>query len=92
MADLDTSRAVARMDTSREVARMDTSREVARMDTSRAAVRMGTSRAVLHMVASPDLIRSRRQQAVAGRRRPPEPHNLAHKMRGESQPCRQIRK
>ena len=67
-------------------------REVARMGTSREVARMGTSREVARMAASRDLIRSRHQQVVAGRRQPPEPHNLAHKMRRESQPRRQIRK
>jgi hypothetical protein len=51
------------------------------MATCREVVRMGTIREVAHMAAGRDLIRSRRQQAVAGRRQPPEPHNLAHKMR-----------
>jgi hypothetical protein len=67
-------------------------REVARMGTSREEARMGTSRELVRMAASRDLIRSRHQQVVAGRRQPPEPHSLAHKMRRESQPPRQIRK
>jgi hypothetical protein len=71
---------------------MATCREAVRMGTSREVVRMGTSREVAHMAATRGLIRSRHQQAVAGRRQPPEPHNLAHKMRRESQPFRQIRK
>jgi hypothetical protein len=59
----------------------------------REVARMGTSREVAHnMAASQDLIRSRHQHVVAGRRRPPEPHSLARKMRRESQPSRQIRK
>jgi hypothetical protein len=58
----------------------------------REVARMGTSREVAHMAASRDLIRSRHQQVVAGRRQPPEPHSLAHKMRRESQPSRIIRK
>ena len=62
------------------------------MATCREVVRMGTSREVAHMAAGRDLIRSRRQRAVAGRRQPPEPRNLAYKMRRESQPFRQIRK
>jgi len=60
---------------------MGTSREVARMAICREVVRMGTSQEVAHMAATRGLIRSRHQQAVAGRRQPPEPHNLAHKMR-----------
>jgi len=58
----------------------------------REVARMGTSREVAHMALSRDLIRSRHQQVVAGRRQPPEPHSLAHKMRRESQPSRLIRK
>jgi hypothetical protein len=46
----------------------------------REVARMGTSREVAHMAASRDLIRSRHQQVVAGRRQPPEPHSLAHKI------------
>src|SRR5215467_3268649 len=58
----------------------------------RDAAHMGTSREAARMGVSPELIRSRRQRAVAGRIQPPEPHNLAHKMRRESQPFRQTRK
>src|SRR5215472_5973477 len=76
----------------RDAAHMGTSREVARMGRRREAVRMGTRREAAHMAVSPELIRSRRQRAVAGRIQPPEPHNLAHKMRRESQPFRQTRK
>jgi hypothetical protein len=36
----------------------------------REVARMGTSREVAHMAASRDLIRSRHQQVVAGRRQP----------------------
>ena len=39
-----------------------------------------------------DLIRSRDRQGAAQCRQPPEPHNLAHKMRRKSQPFQQIRK
>jgi len=53
---------------------------------------MGTSREVAHTAAGRDPIRSRHQQAVAGRKPPPEPRNLAHMMRRESQPFPQIRK
>jgi hypothetical protein len=60
------------------------------MKARREVARMGTSREVAHMAASRDLIRSRHQQVVAGRRQPPEPHNLAHKMRREPQTFRQI--
>jgi hypothetical protein len=36
-----------------------------------------------------DLVRRPDQQGAARRRKPPEPHNLGHKMRGESQLFRQ---
>ena len=85
-------RDAARMGTSREVARMGRRREAVRMGTRREVARMGTRREAAHMAVSPELIRSRRQRAVAGRIQPPEPHNLAHKMRRESQPFRQTRK
>ena len=67
-------------------------REVARMGMSWEVAHMAASREAAHMAASRDLIRSRHQQVVAGRKQPPEPHSLAHKMRRESQPSRQIRK
>ena len=58
----------------------------------REVARMGTSREIAHMAARRDPIRSRHQRVVVGRRRPPEPQSLAHKMRRESQPSRQIRR
>jgi hypothetical protein len=58
----------------------------------REAVSMGTAREAVHMAASQDLVRSRRQQAVAGRRERLEPHNLAHKMRGQSRTFRRPHK
>ena len=67
-------------------------REAARMGTSREVAHMAASREVACMTASRDLIRNRHQQVVAGRRQPPEPHSLAHKMRREPQPSRQLRK
>ena len=66
----------------REMPRRDTRREV-----NRIAVRVEVAR----IAGYRDLIRSRDQQGAARRRQPPEPHNLAHKMRRESQPFRQIR-
>ena len=57
----------------------------------REVLRIGR-REVAHMAASSDPIRSRHQQAVAGRRQPPEPHNLAHKMKRAWRRSRQIRK
>jgi hypothetical protein len=47
---------------------------------------MAARREVARMGTSRDPIRNRHQQVVAGRRRPPEPQSLAHKMRRESQP------
>jgi hypothetical protein len=61
------------------------------MEARREVARRGTSREEAHMAARRDLIRSRHQPAVAGRRRPLEPHNLAHKMRQEPQSFRQRR-
>jgi hypothetical protein len=53
---------------------------------------MAARREVARIAGCRDLIRSPDQQMAAGRRQPQEPHNLAHKMRRESQPFRQIRK
>src|SRR5262249_44964584 len=91
-ARMGTSREVARMATCREAVRMGTRLEVARMGTRLEVARMGTRREAAHMAVSRELIRSRHQRAVAGRIQPLEPHNLAHKMRRESQPFRQTRK
>jgi hypothetical protein len=67
-------------------------REVPRIGRREVAY-MGTSREVARIVGCRrDLIRSRDHQAAAGNRQPPEPHNLAHKMRRELQAFRQIRK
>jgi hypothetical protein len=81
---------VVRMGMSREVSHMPARREVPHMGTRREAARMDTSREVAHMAASRDLVRSRHQPVVAERRQRPEPRNLAHKMRRESQLFRQI--
>jgi hypothetical protein len=67
---------------------MGTSWEVARMAARRAVARMGTTREVVRMAARPDLIRSRHQQVVAGRKQPREAYNLAHKMKREWRPSR----
>ena len=72
------------MGMSREVAHMAARREVARRDRNREVARMGMSLEIAHMAAA-GLIRSRHQQTVAGRRQPPEPYNLAHKMTRELQ-------
>ena len=66
----------------REVLRMGR-RKVAHMDTHQEAARMA---------ASWDLVRSRHQPAVAGRRQRPEPHNRARKMKRAWRASRQIRK
>jgi hypothetical protein len=71
---------------------MGMSLEMFRMAARLEAARMGTSREAVRMAAGQDPVCSRRQQAVARRRQPPGPHNLAHKMKRESQPFRQIRR
>ena len=75
-----------------EMFRMAARREATRMGTSRKATRMSTSWEAGHMAASREPVRSRHRRVVAGHRQPREPHNLAHRMRRESQPFRQIRK
>jgi hypothetical protein len=67
-------------------------RELAHMGRSREAVHMAPRREVARIVGCRDPIRSRDRQMAAGHRRRQEPHNLARKMRRESQPFRQIRK
>jgi hypothetical protein len=71
-----------------DAAHMGTSWEVARMAARREVASMGTSREAAHMAASRDLVRSRHRQGGAGRRQPPERHNLAHKTTRESQQFR----
>jgi hypothetical protein len=78
------------MDRRRKGTRMAARREAASMGTNREVAHMANQKAA-HMAVGREVVRSRRQQAVAGRRQPLEPHNLAHKMRGESQPFPQIR-
>ena len=80
------------MDRTRQAARMAAHPEVASMGTSREIARMAARREVASMGTSWEAVRSQRLQAVAGRRQPLEPHNLAHKMRGESQSLRHIRR
>ncbi len=75
----------------REVLRIGR-REMARTGMSREVVRMAACREVAGIAGCRDLIRNRDQRTAAGRRQPQEPHNLAHQMRRESQPFRQIRK
>jgi hypothetical protein len=67
----------------REVAHMGRSREVARMAPRLEAARIAGCR---------DPFRSRDRQTAAGHRRRREVHNLARKMKQESQPLRQTRK
>jgi hypothetical protein len=62
------------------------------MGRSREVAHKVPRREVAHIVGCRDPIRSRDQQTAAGHRRLQEPHNLARKMRRESQPFRQIRK
>ncbi len=66
-------------------------REVLRIG-RREVAHMGVSREMFRMAARREAARSRDQQAAAGRRQPPEQHNLAHKMKQESRQFRRIRK
>jgi hypothetical protein len=56
----------------------------------REVAHMGMSREMFRMAARREVARIRNQHA--GGRQPPEQHNLAHKMKRESQQFRQIRK
>jgi len=69
---------------------MEASREMARRGArrNRIAARAGATRIAGYRV----LIRNRGQQGAAPRRQLLDPRNLVHKMRGESQPLRQIRR
>jgi hypothetical protein len=71
---------------------MGASREMPRKDTRPEVSRTAAREEVARIAGYRDLIRSRDRQGAARRRQPPEPHNLAHKMRRESPPFRQIRK
>jgi hypothetical protein len=71
---------------------MGASWEMPRRDTGPEVSRTAAREEVVGIAGYRDLIRSRDRQGAALRRQPPEPHNLAHKMRRESQPFRQIRK
>jgi hypothetical protein len=64
------------------------SRRGTRREVNRIAVRAEVAR----IAGYRDLIRSRDQHGAAQRSQLPEPHNLARKMRRESQAFRQIRK
>jgi hypothetical protein len=75
-----------------EVGYMGVSREMPRRGTGREVSRIAARVEVARIAGYRDLIRSPDQQGAARRRQPPEPHNLAHKMRRESQPFRQLRK
>jgi hypothetical protein len=83
-------REVPHIGRSAEVGHRGASREVpgrgTRREVSRTAARGEEARIAGYL----DLIRSLDQGAA--RRRPPEPHNLAHKMKRVSQLFRQIRK
>ena len=56
--------------------------EVGRRGASQEMPRWNT-RQVARIAGYRDLVRSRDQQGAARRSKPPEPHTLAHKMRGE---------
>ena len=73
-----------------EVGHRGASREMPRRGTRREVSRTAARGEVARMAGYLDLIRSLGQGAA--RRRPREPHNLAHKMKRESQLFRQIRK
>jgi hypothetical protein len=75
-----------------EVGRRGASREMLRRGRRREVSRIAAREEVARIAGYRDLIRSRDQQGAARRTQLPEPHNLAHKMRRESQPFRQIRK
>ena len=67
-------------------------REAAHIAECRELSRIAARGEVARIVGCRDLIRSRDQEGAARRRQPPDPDNLAHKMRRESQLTRQIRK
>jgi hypothetical protein len=68
---------------------MGAGREMPRRGTRREVSRIAARAEVRRIAGYRDLIRTRDQQGAAQRRQsPPEPHNLAHKMRQESQPFR----
>jgi hypothetical protein len=73
-----------------EVGHRGASREMPRRGTRREVSRTAARAEVARMAGYLDLIRSLGQGAA--RRRPPERHNLAHKMKRVSQLFRQIRK
>ena len=73
-----------------EVGHRGASREMPRRGTRREVSRTAARGEVARMAGYLDLIRSLDQGAA--RRRPPEPHNLAHKMKRVSQLFRRIRK
>jgi hypothetical protein len=75
-----------------EVGRMEASREMLRRGTRRKASRIAARAEVTRIAGYRVLIRTPDQEGAAPRRQLPDPHNLAHKMRGESQPLRQIRR
>ena len=71
---------------------MGAGREMPRRGTRRKVSRIAARAEVRRIAGYRDLIRTRDQQGAAQRRQPPEPHNLAHKMRPASQPFQQISK
>jgi hypothetical protein len=71
---------------------MEASREMLRRGTRRKASRIAARAEVTGIAGYRVLIRTPDQERAAPRRQLPDPHNLAHKMRGESQSLRQIRR
>ena len=67
-------------------------REVPRRGTRREVSRIAARGEVTRIAGLRDLIRSRDQPGAAGRSQPLEPDNLAHKMKGELQLFRQMRR
>jgi hypothetical protein len=64
-----------------EVGRRGASQEMPRWNTRRGVSRIAALGEVARIAGYRDLVRSR--GAAARRSKPPEPHTLAHKMRGE---------
>jgi hypothetical protein len=76
----------------REVARRGPRVGMPHRGTRREVSRTAAREEVARIAGYRDLIRSRDRQGAARRRQPPAPHNLAHKMRREPRPFRQVRK
>jgi hypothetical protein len=66
--------------------------QVARLSMYQGAGRIAVRKEVARSAAHRDSVHRPDRQGAAHRKWPPEPHNLAHKMRGEWQLLRQIYK